>query len=68
MGMQQCEMLVLHSGEKAKKTFKRFKKSCWKFSDIPIPALSIGPCRLEQEDESTKCVIMLDDNNAETTL
>ena len=67
-GNAACEMLVLHSGEKSKKTFKRFKKSCWKFSDIPIPALCIGPCCLEQEGESTKCVIMLDDNNAEITL
>lgn len=67
-GNAACEMLVLHSGEKSKKTFKRFKKSCWKFSDRPNPTLSIGPCCLIQEGESTKCVIMLDDNNAEISL
>jgi hypothetical protein len=59
-----CVILVLHPGEKANKTSRRFKKSSWKYSAAPNPTLSIGSCSLTQEGESTRCVMSLDSTMA----
>jgi hypothetical protein len=55
-----CELLVLRPGEKPSKTCRRFKKTSWNFSTVLCPTLSIGPCRLWQEGESTRCLIAFD--------
>ena len=55
-----CELLVLRPGEKPSKTSRRFNKTRWSFSATPRPTLSIGPCRLWQDGESTGCLIAFD--------
>lgn len=52
-----CQILVLHPGEERWKASKRFGKADWNYSDTPNPALSIGHCRLTQENDSTICTM-----------
>ena len=42
-GNAACEMLVLHSGEKSKKTFKRFKKVLLEIFGYTNPSLVYWP-------------------------
>lgn len=53
-----CQILVLHPKNDAWKASKRFGKADWSYSDTPNPALSIGHCRLAQENDSTVCTMV----------
>jgi hypothetical protein len=61
-----CQILVLRPGEKPWKASQRYGRSGWNYSDTPNPALSIGKCRIAQENGSTICTMAF--GNAAVTI